>query len=369
MSEEFPLGSGSVPRRSVSVISLWDLYGDLLWEPGKHKETNRAYVNEIQCVADRYSIHRFDNSLIDALRVECRKRGNRNSTINRKLACLGKLLRKHYRDGHIDRLPDLSKYPERNGRIRFLSYQEEQVLFASLDFFDPHHGNLARFLVNTGARVGEALGLKWSDVTAGSVTFWETKANTPRTVPLTLAASSVLESERGGRPIGPFADIRYPKFRATWLKAKKKAGLAQDPQVVPHVLRHTCASRLAQNGVDIKRIQEFLGHRTLAMTLRYAHLAPKHLEVCAEALDEINKQHFGVNGGRNCRRPHIASAKRCPAGYRRPITRQAIKRARSEDRALIFSFSNQTIRKSGAYERALHHSPDLRPAGTLHALQ
>jgi integrase len=53
-------------------------------------------------------------------------------------------------------------------------------------------------------------------------------------------------------------------------------------------LRHTCASRLAQAGVDIKRIQEFLGHKTLAMTLRYAHLTPKHLQVCADVINEIN---------------------------------------------------------------------------------
>ena len=298
MSKKFLLGSGFAPHGSVSVISLWDRYGDLLWEPGKHKETNRAYIQEIQQIADRHGICHFDNSLIDALRMECRKRGNRNSTINRKISCLGKLLRKYHRDGHIDRLPDLSKYPERNGRIRFLSYQEEKLLFESLDFFDPHHGNLARFLVNTGARVGEALGLKWSDVEGGNATFWETKANTPRTVPLSQAAAAVLQAERAGRTMGPFADIRYPRFRATWLKAKKKAGLAQDPQVVPHILRHTCASRLAQNGIDIKRIQEFLGHRTLAMTMRYAHLAPKHLQVCAEALDEINKQHFA--GYENC---------------------------------------------------------------------
>ena len=58
--------------------------------------------------------------------------------------------------------------------------------------------------------------------------------------------------------------------------------MRDDPQVVPHVLRHTCASRLAQSGVDIKRIQEFLGHRTLSMTLRYAHLSPKHLDICAD---------------------------------------------------------------------------------------
>ncbi|WP_075995943.1 tyrosine-type recombinase/integrase [Salaquimonas pukyongi] len=312
MNSIFPQGDGCAPRRAVSIVSLWNRYGDLLWEPGKHKETNRAYVYEIQAIADRYGIEHFDNSLIDALRAACRKRGNKNSTINRKLACLGKLLRKHHRDGHLDRLPDLSKYPERNGRIRFLSSQEERALFDCLDFFDPHHGNLARFLVNTGARVGEALGLKWSDVDAHNATFWETKANTPRTVPLTRAAIAVLVAERGKRPIGPFADIRYPNFRANWLKAKKRAGLQQDPQIVPHILRHTCASRLAQNGVDIKRIQEFLGHRTLAMTMRYAHLAPKHLQVCAQTLDEINEQHLAEDNGKAKGRYTAAATEAAP---------------------------------------------------------
>jgi site-specific recombinase XerC len=42
--------------------------------------------------------------------------------------------------------------------------------------------------------------------------------------------------------------------------------------------------------VDIKRIQEFLGHKSLAMTLRYAHLAPRHLDVCADALNKLAKR-------------------------------------------------------------------------------
>ncbi|MGN6551815.1 MAG: tyrosine-type recombinase/integrase, partial [Pararhizobium sp.] len=50
-------------------------------------------------------------------------------------------------------------------------------------------------------------------------------------------------------------------------------------------LRHTCASRLVQAGIDLRRVQTFLGHQTIQMTLRYAHLATNDLAQCAAALD------------------------------------------------------------------------------------
>jgi len=52
-----------------------------------------------------------------------------------------------------------------------------------------------------------------------------------------------------------------------------------------HDLRHTFASHLVMNGVDIKAVQELLGHATLAMTLRYAHLAPDHRTRAIQTLD------------------------------------------------------------------------------------
>jgi len=272
---------------TADVTSLWNSYADLLWEPGRHKETCRAYVAELQAIIDRRRLTVFDSEMVDAITASLRAKGNRNSTVNRKLACLSKLVRKHVRTGALARMPDIHKLPERNGRIRFLSRDEESWLFAGLELIDTRYGNLARFLVDSGARVGEAIGLAWSDVQGRNATFWETKAHTPRTVPLTERAIRAVESRRGAERIGPFASVRYPNFRNAWLRARQKAGLSADPQVVPHILRHTCASRLAQSGVDIKRIQEFLGHKTLAMTLRYAHLAPRHLEVCAEALDKF----------------------------------------------------------------------------------
>ncbi len=57
---------------------------------------------------------------------------------------------------------------------------------------------------------------------------------------------------------------------------------AEIKDVTWHTPRHTCASRLAMGGVDLKTVQELMGHKTIAMTARYAHLAPTHkLQVLA----------------------------------------------------------------------------------------
>ena len=52
-----------------------------------------------------------------------------------------------------------------------------------------------------------------------------------------------------------------------------------------HDLRHTFASRLTMAGVDLRTVQELMGHKTIAMTVRYAHLAPKHTLAAVERLD------------------------------------------------------------------------------------
>ena len=58
-----------------------------------------------------------------------------------------------------------------------------------------------------------------------------------------------------------------------------------DP-IGPHVLRHTFASRLVMAGVDIRTVQELLGHADITMTMRYAHLSPDHKRGAMEAMEK-----------------------------------------------------------------------------------
>src|SRR5690606_13428281 len=106
---------------------------------------------------------------------ELRARGNSNGTINRKISALGKLLKKGHRMGDIVSLPEFRRLKERSGRIRFLEYDEEDRLFGAIRSRSEAYANLCVFLVDSGARLGEAIGLRWNDINAGRATFWLTK--------------------------------------------------------------------------------------------------------------------------------------------------------------------------------------------------
>lgn len=266
---------------------LSDRYADNLWEPGRHRTSSVSFVMEIHEFMVSNGFAKFDDTLIDMLVSHFRSKKNRNSTINRKLAALYKLLKKAERNGLIHRLPSYVRLQEKNGRIRFFTKDEEIAFFSEMAKRNEDHFRLCVFLVDTGARVGEALALKWSDVTPDRATFWITKSGRSRTIPLTLRAGESVFSKN--IPIGPFANIKYPSFLYDWNAVKKALGLEHDKQLVPHTLRHTCASRLVQAGIDLRRVQTFLGHQTIQMTLRYAHLATNDLNQCVVALEDFGQ--------------------------------------------------------------------------------
>ena len=73
-------------------------------------------------------------------------------------------------------MPEFHKLPENNNRIRFLSLEEEDALFIYLGDIDADYKQLAMMLVDTGARIGEALSVSWPDCFEQTITFWETKS-------------------------------------------------------------------------------------------------------------------------------------------------------------------------------------------------
>lgn len=263
---------------------LLERYSDILWESGSHKYNVLSFVGELDEILLGAAFTDFTDEMVDTLIAALRRRGNSNATINRKMAALSKLLRKAHRMGDIEGLPEIKRQREKAGRIRFLDPDEEARLFAAILEKSDLYGRLCIFLIDTGARLGEGIGLKWQDIQGERVTFWLTKSGKSRSVPLTeRAAAAVHASDRRKR--GPFAGIAQAKFRAVWNEAKQHVGLGTDPDVVPHILRHTCASRLVQGGIDIRRVQTWLGHQTLQMTMRYAHLASSDLDICVPILE------------------------------------------------------------------------------------
>ncbi|MCC0026404.1 MAG: site-specific integrase [Brucellaceae bacterium] len=279
----------SAPRvkivESVTVGELARRYLDILWEEGQHKRHVTAFLDEIDLLLKRREFSVFSEDMLDEVTGSLRAKGNSNATINRKMAALGKLLRKARKMGDIVGLPEFRRQKERQGRIRFLEWEEEDRLFSAIRAHSEDAWRLCVFLVDSGARLGEALALTWNDVHDGRATFWVTKSNRSRTVPLTARARDVLDMRRGRGLKGPFCMLNQQAFRFVWNKAKKECGLGTDPHVVPHILRHTCASRLVKGGVDIRRVQMWLGHQTLHVTMRYAHLAANDLDACVNVLE------------------------------------------------------------------------------------
>ena len=276
--------------KNFSVTELYDKYNDLLWQDGRHKYNVKSFLGEINEILLGGRFSTFDQETLDHLIITLRNRGNSNATINRKMAALSKLLRKASKMGTIHSLPEFRRQKERGGRIRFLEFEEEDRLFAAVRQRSDDAYRLCIFLVDTGCRLGEAIGTIWNDVQDNRVTFWLTKSGRSRTVPLTDRAIEVLKllppsEPTYRRPKGPFAMLNQAKFRAMWNDAKDEIGLGTDDQVVPHVLRHTCASRLVQGGIYIRRVQMWLGHQTLQMTMRYAHLATHDLDRCVAVLE------------------------------------------------------------------------------------
>lgn len=292
-----PWPAGAVSRYSISYGSpelhvvtefslkeLFDRFGDILWEPGKHKYNVTFFIGELEELLLGRRFSAFSQDMLDELVGKLRSRGNSNATINRKMAALSKLLRKAYKMGSIHSLPEFRRQKERAGRIRFLDHDEEERLFAAIRKRSEDAWRLSIFLVDTGCRLGEAIGLTWNDVQAGRASFWITKSARSRTVPLTKRAMKVVKIPKNGHE-GPFSMLKQAPYRAIWNEAKAEVGLGDDDQVVPHALRHTCASRLVQGGIDLRRVQMWLGHQTLTMTMRYAHLATSDLDPCVDVLE------------------------------------------------------------------------------------
>jgi site-specific recombinase XerD len=235
---------------------------------------------------------------LDDLVMDLRKSGPNgkplsNTTIRKYINAASVLLKRACRLGWIQAMPLM---PE--GRTLQLPEPRDLVLredwFAELlDALEraEHRESLALtlFLRHMGCRVGEALELTWDrvDLRSRRIQFVKTKGNMPRTLPLSDEMVSIVKAmkQRGQQRVFPFS---YGTFLSHYSDAKHAACDAlqlskttRDEWVI-HTLRHTCITDLARKGWAAPAIQQWAGHKSLAVTQRYIHAAGINLEALVD---------------------------------------------------------------------------------------
>lgn len=183
----------------------------------------------------------------------------------------------------------IKRKAEHNDRIRFLSPAEERKITEVIRENWSHYLPAFVVSIHTGMRASEQWGLEWSAVslTRKTITLHKTKPGKTRHVRLNAVALGALKGLQNGRrnPEGPvFLNTEGDPLRSSrdWFEpAIEKAKLKN---YTWHCNRHTFASRLVMAGVDIRTVAQLMGHSTIQMTMRYAHLAPEHTQAAVDRL-------------------------------------------------------------------------------------
>lgn len=245
--------------------------------------------------------------------VAISKRGARlqASTINRELAALRHLMRLAEEWGYVDRAPKIRLAKEPEGRLRFLSEDEAARLLATCaKSKNPFLTAIVTVALNTGMRKGEVIGLTWDrvDFARGVLMLDHTKNGRRREVPMNRAVYDALSphAKEDGMVFRKRGGMAWGSIRTAFERACREAKV---DGFRFHDLRHTCASWLVMAGRNLKEVQELLGHRSFAMTLRYAHLSPDRLRDAVASIEAFSAR--PAQGGVSCAPGYDAASPTC----------------------------------------------------------
>ena len=214
--------------------------------------------------------------------------GNRPATINKKVSAVKAMVADAQLHGHISDAPRLPKQlKEANTRDRVMADWERDAMARWFQANgEPAAADLLIWLLETGCRWGEAEKLRGGDVDLAktAVAFHDTKNGDARSVPLTRRAVDAISPHLPARPGHRVWPYTYDRFQRLFERAAMGSGI-DDPALVIHSCRHTCASRLASAGISMFQLMKWGGWRSLGAVQRYAHVNTGALAACVEALE------------------------------------------------------------------------------------
>jgi integrase len=262
-------------------------------KPSEVESKEMIFKNHIVPFFGTFALEEINSRSVERYKAKKLDEKLMAKTINNQLTVLHKMLSVAQEWQLISNLPPIKWLRTPEVEFSFLDFEEAERLKQGAD---GEWKAMITVALKTGLRLGELLALRWEDVdlVAGNMVVRRAASRgiigTPkngkwREIPLSVEARRELKAHRHLRGELIFCDQNgklIPKTTCKWplWRACKRAGLRR---IGWHALRHTFASHLAMRGVSLKAIQELLGHATIEMTMRYAHLTPAiHREAVAQ---------------------------------------------------------------------------------------
>lgn len=285
----------SCNTNNTNALTLEQAYNQMLladWSDVKSINRIKEYIKSaVNFFGGDMPLKDIDTRAIDYYINNLRMKGNKNSTINRKISVLSKCLTKAYKKGNIDKKPYIEHLQEPKGRVYYLSEEQENKILEKALNINKRLYHIIITLIDTGMRRGELKKLKKSDIQVHQgvnvICLDDTKNGTARVIPLTTRAKESLEYLKDTSKDNTYVIYERTNYINTqWNIVREELNESGNPYFVPHILRHTCCTRLVQKGAPIKKVQLFMGHKNILTTMRYTHLCSNDIYDLTKLLEK-----------------------------------------------------------------------------------
>jgi len=290
--EESPFKSQRT-KKKFTMRDAWENYYEWAKVNKKtYKDDKQYYDLHIAPMFEKKEVKNIKSKDVELFKQEYIKKGYAAQSIKHYMGLIRHIINhaikneliKNYANpisGGKVKLPTID-----NARLAFLSKEQANAILEELQLYDNTIlYEITVMLLYTGARFSEVTSLTWNDVNLDTnmIYYKPTKNGNPRWVFMNKLVKEII-NERFKLKTSNFIftnslDKKIDRLSKTWqivvdnvIDGNKEAQSKQ--RITIHSLRHTHASWLAMNGLDILHIKEQLGHKTLDMTMRYAHLIP-----------------------------------------------------------------------------------------------
>jgi integrase len=291
LMENAALTPQELSARTLLSEAIEQVY-ETRWKSNKDGEQARTRSLRLIVLIGDMQVGLINEDTVRLLMSKLEATDLKPATVNRYLEVLKTILRYKRQEWEFIHL---KKQPK--GRIRVLDkYEEEksikllrETIHGSRRLFYYEVADLVEVLLDTGCRLSEILDLRYDDINyeTNLISIWVNKGDRPRSIPMTGRVRAAMMTRQKTNKVKPFT-VTIGQADKAWAWARKEMHLEKDIQFVLHSLRHTCATRLVNKGVDLYVVKEWLGHSSIQVTERYAHLAPSKLAHAASILDDYH---------------------------------------------------------------------------------